>query len=73
MPWCGGMHPLGIHYTILEVLTAVNIKILVFCDLTSRNQIHGFSTINVDAGISPEFLVTMHEPTGSHIPEFSLP
>jgi hypothetical protein len=60
-------------YTIFEVLTAVNIKKLVFCDLTSRNQIHGFSTINVEAGLSPEFLVPMQEPTGSHIPEFPLP
>jgi hypothetical protein len=60
-------------YTVFKVLTAVNIKILVFWDLTSRNQIHGFSTIYVEAGLSPEMLVSMHEPTGIHIPEFPLP
>ena len=60
-------------YTIFEVLTAVDIKMLVFWDLTARNQIHGFFTINVEVGLSHELLVPMHEPTGSHIPEFPLP
>ena len=60
-------------YTRFEVLTAVNIKIVVFWDLTSRNQIHGFSIINVEIGVSPELLVPRYESTGSNIPEFPPP
>jgi hypothetical protein len=32
----------------------------------------GFSTMNVEAGLFPELLVPMHEPAGSHIPQFPL-
>ena len=46
----------------------MDIEILVFWDPTSRNHIHGFFTINVEAGLSPEILVPMYEPTGQSYP-----